>query len=419
MNNFWNKELLAQIHVELSSYCNAACPMCPRYYQGSEIVRPDLELAQISFDQFTEWFKPELLAQLNNFMFCGTVGDPMMAKDVFKIVDYIYSHNEKIYLTINTNGGIRKESDWAHLGEISKKFGKKLRVIFSIDGLEDTNHLYRRNVEWSTVMRNVKAYIGAGGNAEWDYLIFKHNEHQIEDASKLSKDMGFNNFIPKKALGFEYFNDDLIRVAALNKEGDFQYWLEPPEDLENRNYSNNRVVKDLLPDVNTSIITIYKKEVIDPHTEAIKMYDGEKFQNQPIDFTSSNNKNIKCKSETWGGLREIYVSSSGQVYPCCYVGTMSNTTHNIIENLQLKKRIEEYGKDYFSLKKYSLEEIIEKNHLNLLYADSWDKQDDHKLMYCAKTCGEDSPIDRIWTHKENPRPTKENFKEFQERGEGL
>ena len=40
MNTFWNKELLAQIHVELSSYCNAACPMCPRYYQGSEIVRP-------------------------------------------------------------------------------------------------------------------------------------------------------------------------------------------------------------------------------------------------------------------------------------------------------------------------------------------------------------------------------------------
>lgn len=419
MNNFWNKELLAQIHVELSSYCNAACPMCPRYYQGSEIVRPDLELAQITIDQFKEWFKPELVAKLNHFMFCGTVGDPMMAKDVFKIVDYIYEHNEKIYITFNTNGGIRNESNWAHLGAVSKKFEKRLRIIFSIDGLEDTNHLYRRNVDWKTLMRNVKAYIGAGGNAAWDYLIFKHNEHQIHEAKKLSEELGFNNFAPKKALGFEYFNDDLVRVAALNKEGDFQYWLEPPEDLDNRNYTKNRVLTDLLPEVNTSIITIYKKEIIDPHNEAIKIYDGKTFQEKPIDYTQSNNKTISCKSETWGGLREIYVSSTGQIFPCCYVGTMSGTTHNIVENLQLKKKIEDYGKDYFNLNKYSLEEIIEKNHLNLVYADSWDKTDNAKLMYCAKTCGEDSPIDRIWTHKGNSRPNKNNFKEHQARGDSF
>jgi MoaA/NifB/PqqE/SkfB family radical SAM enzyme len=419
MNEFWNKNLLAQIHVELSSYCNAACPMCPRYYQGSEIVRPDLELAQISFDQFKEWFKPELVAKLNNFMFCGTVGDPMMAKDVFKIVDYIYENNEKIYMTINTNGGIRKESDWAHLGSISSKFGKRLRVIFSIDGLEDTNHLYRRNVEWATVMRNAKAYIDAGGKAEWDYLIFKHNEHQLQEASELSKNMGFSSFVPKKALGFEYYNGDLVRVAALDKQGDLQYWLEPPEEVDNRNYTKSRVLTDLLPEVNTSIITIYKKEVLDPHTKAVDEYNGKTFLDMPIDFTPSNNKTVKCKSETWGGLREIYVSSTGQVFPCCYIGTMAKTTHNIVDNLQLKKKMEDYGKDYFDLNKYSLEEIIEKNHLNLLYADSWDKQDDNKLMYCAKTCGEDSPIDRIWTHKDYPRPTKDNYKDFQERGEGV
>jgi len=415
MNNFWNKNLLAQIHVELSSYCNAACPMCPRYYQGSEIVRPDLELAQISLDQFREWFNPALVAKLNNFMFCGTVGDPMMAKDVVKIIDYVYEHNENIYMTINTNGGIRKESDWAHLGAISKKCGRRLRVIFSIDGLEDTNHLYRRNVEWKTVMRNAKAYIDAGGKAEWDYLIFKHNEHQIEEAGKLSKEMKFFNFVPKKALGFEYVNNDLVRVAALNKEGDFQYWLEPPEEVDNRNYTKSRVVTDLHPDVNTSIITIYKKEIVDPHLDAVDKYNGKTFLDMPIDFASSNNKTVKCKSETWGGLREIYVSSTGQVFPCCYIGTMAETTYTIVDNLQLKKKMSDYGRDYFNLNKYSLDEIIEKNHLNLLYADSWDKQDDNKLMYCAKTCGEDSPIDRIWTHKDYPRPTKENYKDYEEK----
>lgn len=94
---------------------------------------------------------------------------------------------------------------------------------------------------------------------------------------------------------------------------------------------------------------------------------------------------------------------------------MAETTYTIVDNLQLKKKMSDYGRDYFNLNKYSLDEIIEKNHLNLLYADSWDKQDDNKLMYCAKTCGEDSPIDRIWTHKDYPRPTKENYKDYEEK----
>ena len=31
---------------------------------------------------------------------------------------------------------------------IAKTFGRMGTVIFSLDGLEDTNHLYRQNVVW-------------------------------------------------------------------------------------------------------------------------------------------------------------------------------------------------------------------------------------------------------------------------------
>ena len=38
---------------------------------------------------------------------------------------------------------------------------KKAAVIFSVDGLRDTNHLYRQGVNWDNVERNMQAFINA------------------------------------------------------------------------------------------------------------------------------------------------------------------------------------------------------------------------------------------------------------------
>lgn len=400
MNDFWNTASLSEMHIELSSYCNAACPGCPRYFVGSTIVKPDLELAQISIDQFKEWFNPDIIKQLKSIMFCGTIGDPMMAKDVNKILDYIFENNPNINVRLHTNGGIRSESNWSHLGLISKRFDHRLQIVFSIDGLEDTNHLYRRNVDWHTLMRNVKAYIGAGGYALWDYLIFKHNENQLEEAENFSKELGFKEFCKKRALGFDAWDGsgNLWRKAVLNKEGLFDYWIDPPINTEYRNNTTNQSViePDVINDVSSMADPIvYKKVMTDPHQEVIKFYDGKNFEKKPIDFTVSNNKNISCKSKKWNGLKEIFVSSTGHVYPCCYVGTIANMTTTSIDYVQFQKKFKDHGKDYFDLKQYSLKEIFDNNHLNLLYANSWDKKDDDKLIYCANTCGENNELDRI------------------------
>ena len=86
---------------------------------------------------------------------------------------------------IHTNGGVRSEDFWRALGRVLPK-GKGY-VRFGIDGLENTIHVYRRNVRWQILMRNVKAFVAAGGNAEWDYIVFRHNEHQVEQARALAR----------------------------------------------------------------------------------------------------------------------------------------------------------------------------------------------------------------------------------------
>ena len=43
-----------------------------------------------------------------------------------------------MWLSMNTNAGAREETWWA---ELARVFGRKGAVIFSVDGLEDTNLL--------------------------------------------------------------------------------------------------------------------------------------------------------------------------------------------------------------------------------------------------------------------------------------
>ena len=82
-----------------------------------------------------------------------------------------------------------------HLGR--KMAGKNVEVIFSIDGLEDTNHIYRRNVIWNKLIDNCTSYINAGGKAHWDMLVYKHNQHQVDDCMELAKTLGFTWFRAK------------------------------------------------------------------------------------------------------------------------------------------------------------------------------------------------------------------------------
>ena len=189
MNNFWNYNELVQIHVELTNACNAACPMCQRFFNGSPLTRPDLDLAQITLEKFKKYFPPEVIKKTNLIMFCGTQGDPCMAKDFYEICEYISETSNQTAVRVNTNGGMRNPEWWEKVGKL---FGKNSThkfkhwiMTFSIDGLEDTNHIYRRNVKWDKLMANVKAFIAGNGKynrTTWDYLIFGHNEHQIAEA---------------------------------------------------------------------------------------------------------------------------------------------------------------------------------------------------------------------------------------------
>jgi MoaA/NifB/PqqE/SkfB family radical SAM enzyme len=189
------------VHLEPTTNCNAACPQCLR-------TRTEFEPNELSLEDVKLLFTPDVLMQLEKIYMCGNYGDPASARQTLEMYEYFRYVNANLTLGMNTNGGIRFPDWWTRLAKVMNKPNDY--VVFSIDGLEDTNHLYRRNVRWSKVMDNAKAFIDAGGSAHWDMLVFEHNKHQVDEAHKLAKDMGFNWFRAKVSRRFNRFPVDGI-----------------------------------------------------------------------------------------------------------------------------------------------------------------------------------------------------------------
>ena len=180
---------IKRVHLELSSYCNLACPQCRRTEEGNFI--PDEHEHHLSLNTFKNIFAPNNLRTLSSVYACGTAGDPLMNPKALEILSYCRQSAPYLNLTIHTNGSYRNAEYFRSLAKLIGRYGY---VVFAIDGLEDTNHIYRRNAKWSVLMKNVKAYIEAGGRARWQWIAFKHTAHQMEQARALALQLGFEEF---------------------------------------------------------------------------------------------------------------------------------------------------------------------------------------------------------------------------------
>ena len=196
------------LHIEPTTACNLECPLCPRErysHFNKEIVN------HLTVEQLTTLFTNDIIFGLTKMFMCGGYGDPAAgkySKDIFK---YFRSINPNIILGMNTNGSLRSTDYWEDLGKNILNQPNDY-VIFSIDGLEDTNHMYRVNSSWDKIISNTQAFINSGGIAIWDMLVFEYNKHQVGSARKLAKDLWFKGFNTK-----------------ISKRSTSISWLKPPK----------------------------------------------------------------------------------------------------------------------------------------------------------------------------------------------
>ena len=251
------------LHIEASSYCNAHCPGCPRNGYGYPIkglfaqTHLDLHRYQQILTQFDS---------VKHISFCGNHGDPMMHPDIAKLCE-----NTQIQYEIHTNGSIGRLETYVRLAELNVK------LIFGIDGLKNTNHLYRQGVHWDNVMTRLKTFVDAGGHAKWKFIKFQHNMDQVDQAEKLSREIGCKEF--------EAFESGRNNMPAIDINKKMSHWILPPH--------SNAEPFDKIIDV---------KDYLDAR------------QNSTTYETDVTFDTISC--EHLQGM--VYVDSNGDLFPCCY-----------------------------------------------------------------------------------------------------
>lgn len=346
------------VHLEVTQRCQAACPMCDRNENGGPDNR-HITNAELSLDDCKTIFPPEFITQLDTIYMCGNLGDPIVARDTLEIFKYFREHNPNMWLSMNTNAGAKDETWWRDLAEV---FGRMGTVIFSVDGLEDTNHIYRQNVIWNNIERNMRAFIDAGGRARWDYIIFQHNEHQVEQAEALAAEWGVERFQKKKSGRFIVATGDKKKTEhqAQNHKQEKTSVIAEPVRTENKN------------------LALQKTAEIEKTYGSMKdYYDTCK---------------IKCKVAE---EKNIFITAEGLLMPCCWTaGRMYKWWHKDYRVEQIWDFIDRAGgKDGIDVIKHGIEavmsgRVVNGNILNDI-EDSWSASSvaNGKLGVCAMKCG--------------------------------
>ena len=180
------------LHIEPTDVCQAACPLCSR---ETDTNFNKSNKHHLRIEQIQQYFNERAISKLDKMFMCGVYGDPAAGYYTMDIYNYFRQVNPNITLGMNTNGAIQSTFFWHALGKLFNKSGDY--CVFSIDGLEDTNQIYRKNVNWEKLMSNAQAFIAAGGSAHWDMLVYKHNQHQVDACEQLARDLGFKWFRAK------------------------------------------------------------------------------------------------------------------------------------------------------------------------------------------------------------------------------
>ena len=180
------------LHIEPTDVCQAACPACARELDAEFAKRQQHHL---TVAQIKQQFDEDFIRGLDKMFMCGNYGDPAAGRHTLEIYRYFREINPKIVLGMNTNGAVQNIAWWSELAGILNQ--PRDFVVFSIDGLKDTNHIYRKNVSWSKLMDNAETFIAAEGRAQWDMLVYRHNEHQVDACEALARAMKFTWFRAK------------------------------------------------------------------------------------------------------------------------------------------------------------------------------------------------------------------------------
>ncbi|HAN19237.1 MAG: hypothetical protein A2X13_09450 [Bacteroidetes bacterium GWC2_33_15] len=181
------------ISIEPSNICNLSCSECPA--GNKSLSRKsgllDYQLFKKIIDQTRKY-----AIYLNLYL----QGEPFLNPLLFKMIKYADENN--IYTSTSTNGHfIDNESAKKIINSGLKK------IIVSVDGtMQETYQIYRQRGNLNQVLSGIrllaelkKEFKSKTPEIEIQFIVFKHNQHQVNEIQQIGKDVGANTVVLKSA----------------------------------------------------------------------------------------------------------------------------------------------------------------------------------------------------------------------------
>lgn len=218
--SFVTKDSIKYLNIEITTRCSVKCPMCPRTV-FPQFLDPKLDMP-VSFVKSLNFSK-----NLKKIYLTGANGDPIQHPQFHSFLTALRK-TTNAQLNINTHGSFRSKQWWRKTLSI---LSDSDHIIFSIDGLEDTNDIYRVHAHWRSIEAAVKLSTERL-QTTWKFIVFKHNEHQILKAMNLAKKWGVTYFSLKRSDRWNepYWPKDHV--------SNWMQYLRPSENFITKDYSD-------------------------------------------------------------------------------------------------------------------------------------------------------------------------------------
>ena len=344
------------VQIALSTNCNLLCPGCNRTHFDDDkfSLNPIVTKNQFLDKQILlDFIKNKASGSLEKVEFAGLVDDPLSYPWLLELLNEMLEIKSQLHITFHTNASLRTPDYFVKLATILKQFNGH-SVNFSVDGLRDTNHLYRVGAQWDKIMENAKAFIGAGGSATWQFIVFPWNKHQVDEVRELANEMGFEIVIIRNN------RDSFLDNLNFSSTGtDDKPWYNIKQQHTTSYHLKSRSIQEMLEDFNERL----------------------------EDNSFSRPYNIDC---IWHNDNKIYISYDGTVWPCCYIAfdSLRNPKRKQLQN----EKFSIYEKNLNNLYHYSIDEIMSKEPFSSDILNSITNEKEHGLgkidayYTCIDTC---------------------------------
>jgi MoaA/NifB/PqqE/SkfB family radical SAM enzyme len=205
--DYINRHKEKGISVDATNVCPLECPFCPRQREThKKKIKSSIMIPVKDYKKIVKFCNKKI-------RLCGQISDPIYHPKFLEIIQIAKINPTKLF-SIHTNGTRRKISWWK---TIFQNTSFNTSFIFGLDGTDqETANIYRVNTRYDEVMEVMKLGVSMGVKVIWQFIVFKHNEHQVENAIRIAKE---NNII------LEFIKSDEWYPELVEK-----YNIHPPSD---------------------------------------------------------------------------------------------------------------------------------------------------------------------------------------------